>query len=115
MSASPPKADTRGRGSTRLRQELRGLPPRNSVSLPAPRLRLATRLRRMRKLAEWQIRDYATTAAGIRIQNDLVCAAQHTFHGFEIHALTGDVGRLLVLLVDFQEPRRLAGCFGNRL
>src|SRR5262245_21377917 len=90
------------------------MPPKNSVSLPPPRLRLATRLRWTSELAERQIRDYAAAAA-TRIQNDLVRAAEHTFHGFEVHTLAGDVRGLFVLVIDFQEPRRLAGCFGHRL
>src|SRR6185369_17666118 len=92
----------------------RGLRRENSVSLAASRLRLAARLRRARELVERQIWDYATPAS-TRIQNDLVCAAEHTFHRFEIHALAGDVRSLLVLLVDFQESRCLTGCLGHRL
>jgi hypothetical protein len=42
-------------------------------------------------------------------------AAEHALHGFEIHAFAGDVGCFLVLLVDLQEARRLAGSFRNRL
>src|SRR5262249_3617045 len=51
----------------------------------APRRGLAARRRRNSEFIERQIRHHAA-AAGAGIQNDLVGAAEHALHGFEIHA-----------------------------
>ena len=40
---------------------------------------------------------------------------EQPLHGLEIDALAGDVGRLLVLLIDTEEARRLAAGFGDGL
>jgi hypothetical protein len=49
------------------------------------------------------------------IDNGLVGAAEHALHGFEIDPLPCHVGRLIVLLIDLAEPRRLALGFGDGL
>ena len=49
------------------------------------------------------------------IDDGLVGAGEDAFHGFQIHALAGDVGRLLVLVVDLQEARGLALGVGDGL
>ncbi len=45
----------------------------------------------------------------------LFVAPKHMFHGFEIDALARHFRRLLILLIDLVEPRRLAGRLGHRL
>ncbi len=54
-------------------------------------------------------------AADAGIDDDLVGAAENPLHGLEIHALARDVRRLLVLLVDLVEARRLALGFRHGL
>ena len=86
---------------------------------PALLLRLAGRGSRRtsrRQFAQRQIRHDALpgrrTAAVI---DQFLGAAENTLHGLQIDALPGDVGRLLVFLVDFQEARALALGLGDRL
>jgi hypothetical protein len=66
-----------------------------------------------RQLVERQIRHDAVLRAGIN--DDLVGAAEQPLHGLEIHALAGDVGRLLVLVVDLEKARGRAGGLGDGL
>ena len=49
------------------------------------------------------------------IDDGFVGRAQYAFHGFEIHSLARDVGRLLVLIVDLQKARGLSFGVGNGL
>ncbi len=87
--------------------------------MPPARLSLIGCLRsggaggRRRELIERQIGNDAAGSAGI--DDDLVGAAEQPFHGFEIHALAGDLGRLLVFVVDLEEARGLALGLGHGL
>ena len=53
--------------------------------------------------------------AGLAVEDDLVGAAEDALHGLEEYALAGDVGRLLVFVVDLEEASRLALRLGDRL
>ncbi len=68
-----------------------------------------------RQFIKRQIGHHSAAAALRRIEDDLVGAAEHALHRFEIHALAGHLGRLFVFIVDFREPRGLAGRLGNGL
>ena len=70
---------------------------------------------RPREIAERQIGHDAGAALRPGIDDGLVGAAEHALHGFQIHALAGHVGRLLVLLIDLGEARGLALGLGDGL
>ena len=55
---------------------------------------------------EWQIRH---DRGALVVEDDLVGAAKHPFHGLQEHALARDLGSVLVLVVDLQEARSLTG------
>src|SRR6202011_4633655 len=79
------------------------------------RLLLALRRRSRpvrRQLAQRQIRHDTLRRAVI---DELLGTAENPLHRFQIDALPRHVGRLLVFVVDFQEPRALALGFGDRL
>ena len=88
--------------------------------LPTMRRRPMTSSRRCRRsrsrqFGERQIGNDARTGLRAGIDDRLVAAAENAFHGLQIHALTGHVGRFLVLFVDLQEARGLALGFGDGL
>src|SRR5262252_10363796 len=78
------------RGSTLVRRH---------AGVRSPRLRLV-------QLVEGQVRH--DTLSTLAVEDDLVGAAQDALHGLQIHALAGYLRRLLVFLVDAEEPGGLA-------
>jgi hypothetical protein len=84
---------------------------RHQVSSPASRLRRG--LRPTHELVERQIGDNATRRSGIHY--DLIGTSEQPFHGFQIHALTSDLGRLLVFVVDLEKTGRRALGLGDSL
>src|SRR5262249_379305 len=62
-----------------------------------------------------QIRHDARARPAAGIDDRLVGAAEHAFHGFEIDPLPRHVRSFLVLLVDLAEARGLALGFGDGL
>src|SRR5262245_44661021 len=63
--------------------------------------------------AKGQIRH--DTLTSLAVQNGLLGAAEHALHGLEVEPLARHLGRLLVLFVDLEEARRLAGGLSDRL
>src|ERR1700738_1107715 len=49
------------------------------------------------------------------IENDLVRAGEHTFHGLEIESFARHLGRFLILLIDLVEAGNLSVCLGDGL
>ena len=70
---------------------------------------------RPRQLGERQIGYDARSGLRAGIDDRFIAAAEHAFHGLQIHALAGHVRRLLVLIVNLEEARGLAGGFGDGL
>jgi hypothetical protein len=70
-------------------------------------------LRPTHERVERQIRNNATRRSGIH--DDLIGPSKQSLHGFQIHAPTSDLGRLLVFVVDFKKTRGRALGFGDSL
>src|SRR5215831_11506423 len=68
---------------------------------------------RLMQLVEGQVRH--DTLSTLAVEDNLAGAAQDALHGLQIHALAGYLRRLLVFLVDFEEPGGLAGRLGHGL
>src|SRR5262249_57330517 len=49
------------------------------------------------------------------VDDHLVSVAEHVLHGLDEHALAGDIGRKLVLIIDLEEAISLALRFGDDL
>src|ERR1700694_2309962 len=62
-----------------------------------------------------QIGNDTLALSAALVENDLVHATQHTFHGLEIESLARHFGRFLVLLIDLVEAGNLASCLGDGL
>src|SRR5689334_15347753 len=95
---------------SRRRARPRRAPPRRTQETSAWSV---VPLRFLLELVERQKRE--DTLAVLAIEDDLVGAAEHPFHGLEEDALARDIGRLLVLVVDLDEAGCLAGRLGDGL
>src|SRR6202023_599520 len=62
-----------------------------------------------------QIWNHPLALPAALIEYDLVRAAEHTFHGFEIESFARHLGRFLVLRIDLVEAGNLTGCLRDRL
>src|SRR3974377_491496 len=51
----------------------------------------------------------------VAVKDELVRAAEDAFHRLQIDAFAGDILGLVIFLIDLEETRALASCFGNRL
>src|SRR6516162_4966158 len=87
----------------------------DSASLVAPRRLLLLGRAFARQSGQRQIGHDAGARLAAGIDDDLVGAAEHPLHGFEIDPLPRHVGSFLVLLIDLAEARGLALGLGDGL
>ena len=76
---------------------------------------LPRRIPELHQLVERDVENDTAAGAAGRIKDDLVGAAQHALHRFEIEALTRDLGRFAIFIVDFAESSGLAFRLGDCL
>src|ERR1700730_2465920 len=79
--------------------------PASAVSLAIP----------WRQWSKRQIGNNTLALPTALIENDLIHAAQHAFHRFEIESFARHLGRFLILLIDLVEAGNLAGCLSDGL
>jgi hypothetical protein len=84
------------------------------TQISSPAARLWRGLRTSHALVERQIGNH-TASNSPGIYDDLVCVREQSFHRFKVHALTSDLRRLLVFVVDLEKAGRRALGLGDGL